>query len=235
MLNLQTMLAYQATDGKILKIEKELAATEERKKYVQARGFLKKAQPTLDAYENKAIALKEELKRLVSSYESLIEDLKDFTEIDYDNLSDNEEEVAYLKKNALSMEDSLKSLRRDVADCKAKIEEVSKKYRELKKQTIAAQKQFKEYKEKYAAVEGARSSEMEAIRAELAQMEKELPPEMLERYRNKRKEGVWPVVCELKGNNCPVCMMEFTVAAISRIAADGVIECENCHRLVYKP
>ena len=83
MSNLQTLIGYQAIDKNLLTIEKELAATEEKKKYAQARKFLKNAQTTLDGYENKAVALSGELSRLEAQYNEVAAELKEFSEIDF--------------------------------------------------------------------------------------------------------------------------------------------------------
>ncbi|MBR7100481.1 MAG: hypothetical protein IKC91_04945 [Clostridia bacterium] len=234
MSNLQTIVGYQATDKKLLLIEKELAATDEKKKYAQARKFLKSAQTALEGYENKAISLTGELSRMETHYNNIVEQLKDFSEIDYAELEENEGELAYLKKNALALAETLKALKKDLTAVKEKIETVEKEYKALKKQTIVMQKQYREYKEKYTAVAEGKEAEMQVIRQQLEELEKQIPPAVLERYKNKRKEGVWPVLCQLKGDRCGVCSMDLPRAAISELSEKGFIECENCHRLIYK-
>ncbi len=234
MSNLQTLIAYQATDKKLLTIEKELAATEEKKKYSQARKFLKNAQAALDGYEAKAVSLSGELARMEAHYKKIAEELKEFAEIDFSELEENEGEVAYLKKNAQALADTLKSLKKDLAALKEKVEAVMQEYKTLKKQTISMQKQYKEYKEKYTAVADSKEVEIQDVKKQLAEMEKEVPAEILDRYKNKRKEGVWPVICALNVDRCGVCSMDVPRAAISQLATAGVIECENCHRLIYK-
>lgn len=234
MSNLQTLIGYQATDKTLLEIEKALAATEERKKYMQARKFLKNAQTTLDGYENKAAALTSELSRLEEQYNEAAAELKEFSEIDFSELENNEGETAFFKKNALALSDTLRSLKRDLASVREKMEAVTKDYLDLKKKTLVMQKQFKEYKEKYAQVEKGKAAEVQEIRSKLAGMEKDIPADVLEHYKNRRKEGLWPVLVPLKGDRCGFCSMELPRAAISKLNEKGVIECENCHRLIYK-
>ncbi len=234
MSNLQTLIGYQAMDKNLLNIEKELAATEEKKKYAQARKFLKNAQVTLDGYENKAVALSGELSRLEAQYNEIASELKEFSEIDFSEMEENEGEAAYLKKNAQSLADKLRVIKRDLASVKERMDAATKDYRELKKKTLAMQKQFREYKEKYAVVAQGKEAEIQSVRSQLAAMEKDIPADVLERYKNRRKEGLWPVLCPLKGDRCGVCSMDLPRAAISLLNEKGVIECENCHRLIYK-
>lgn len=234
MSKLQALLSYQATDKDLLKIEKQLSATDEKKKYSQAKKFLKNAQNLLEGYEGKAIALANELGDLEQRYRKVTEDLKEFSEIDFSQLSENEEEVAYLKKNALTLAETLKTLKKSAESVKAEMKSVTDEYEKLKKQTISMQKQFKEYKEKYEAVVKSKETEVEAVREKLKSLEKDIPAPLLERYKNKRKEGVWPVLCALYQDSCSICSMNLPRAAMSKLEEDGVIECENCHRLIYK-
>ena len=234
MSNLQALIGYQATDKTLLDIEKALAATEERKKYMQARKFMKNAQAMLETYENKAVALTGELSRLEEQYNGVAAELKEFSEIDFQELENSEGGTAFFKKNALALADTLRSLKRDLASVREKMEAVTKDYLDLKKKTLVMQKQFKEYKEKYALVEQGKAGEVQEIRSRLAGMEKDIPADVLERYKNRRKEGLWPVLVPLKGDRCGFCSMELPRAAISKLNEKGAIECENCHRLIYK-
>ena len=56
----------------------------------------------------------------------------------------------------------------------------------------------------------------------------------MEKYKTKRKEKVFPVVGKLKDNRCPFCGMEPPLAARGKLNGGGVIECENCRRIIYE-
>ena len=116
----------------------------------------------------------------------------------------------------------------------SQIEKTSAEYAAAKKQTIAMQRQYKEYKEKYAAVKETRAAEVAAIEAELAKIGKEVPAETLAKYKAKRKEKVFPVVVEVSGNRCPQCGMELSIADISKLSDGSFIECDSCRRILFK-
>lgn len=231
---LTSLLEYQEIDRKLLKIEKELNETEEKKNYAKARKFMRNAQIMLEGYESKAISLMGEFNDLESRYRKASEQLSEFTEIDFAELEDNEEEVAYLKKNALTLAETLKNLKKSLGSVKEQMEKMTQEYEKLKKQTISIQKKYKEYKEKYDALTASRGEEVKEIKKQLASCGKDIPEEVLERYLNKRKEGVWPVLCKLNVDRCSVCSMDVPRAALSRFGETNVIECENCHRLLFK-
>ena len=112
------------------------------------------------------------------------------------------------------------------------IKELDGEYQKLKKQVISAQKQYGEASEKYKAVKASREEERLAIEKELAALAKDISAEMMETYKTKRKEKIFPVVGELYGGRCPFCSMEPPLAAKSRLS-EG-IECDNCHRIIFE-
>lgn len=230
---LQTLINYQAADGSLKKIESELNRTDEKKKYNQARNFLKKAQGTLTAYDNKATQLKAEIARLEALYDKTAEEISDFSEIDYAELENNESEVAYYRKHALTLSDTLRSIRKDLNAVKDQLTATEKDYSELKKQTIEMQRQYKKYRDEYMKIAEARDGEIMEIKSKMAGMESEIPPDLLKKYKEKRAEGLWPVLSAVQDRRCSGCKAELTAYATSRLTGKGYIECETCHRLMY--
>ena len=78
MTQLQAILNYQETDKRLYKLERELAASEERKENVKYKKFLETAPEKLDSLEVKATALKSEAAELAKKYERTEETLGDF-------------------------------------------------------------------------------------------------------------------------------------------------------------
>ena len=98
---------------------------------------------------------------------------------------------------------------------------------------LSAQKQYAEASEKYKAVKSARDPEKKALEEELAKIAKDVPAEMLDIYKTKRKEKIFPVVGEMVGNRCPFCSMEPPLAARNKLTGGASIECDNCHRIIF--
>ena len=231
MSQLQAILNYQEIDKKLYKIERELAGCEERKEYVKYKKFLETAPEKLDSLEVKATALKAESAEISKKYLQVEETLKDFEHLD--DLVTGGADIAFYKKKAQSISEQLKKLKADLAALTANIKAVDAEYQKLKKQVISAQKQYGEVSEKYKAVKAARDNERKEIEAELSALVKEIPAQMLEVYKTKRKERIFPVVGELTGNRCPFCSMEPPLAARNKLTGGATIECDNCHRLIF--
>lgn len=226
------LLKYQEADGRLRAVEQEISSTDERKKYVTARKFLEKAPEKLSALDAKAAELRRTFETLEKKYAELADTIKD-----YENLDEMIEEggdLSFYKKSASQIADSLRTLKGEINRLASLIEAASAEYRTAKKQTIAMQKQYKEYKEKYAAVKDAHAAQVKEIEAELAELAKKVPASALEKYRAKRKEKLYPVVCEVTGNRCPQCGMELSLAEMSKLEGGALIECDSCHRTLFK-
>ena len=231
MANLQAILNYQEVDTKLYKIERDIAGCDERKEYVKVKKFLETAPEKLDSLDVKATSLKTQAEDLVKAYEAAEETLKDFENLD--ELVNGGADIAFYKKKAQSIVEKLKKLKADMNALSATIRETDAEYQKLKKQVISAQKQYADVSEKYKAVKSAKDAERKEIEAELSKIAKEVPAQMLEVYQTKRKERVFPVVGQLTSNRCPYCSMEPPIAARNQLTGGGVIECDNCHRIIF--
>ena len=230
MANLQEILKYQAADGKLYAIEREIASSDERKEYVKVKKFMEAAPEKLDSLENKALALKTEAADLTKKYEEAENTLKEFENVD--ELVDSGADISFYKKKVQSIIEKLKKLKADLNALTANINATSAEYQKLKKQVIGMQKLYKEAQEKYNAVKAAREPERKEIEKELAEIAKNLDEEFLQKYKTKRKEKVFPVVGEVVGDMC-ICGMEVAIATRNRLSAGETVECENCHRIIY--
>lgn len=231
MANLQAILQYQEVDTKLYKIEREIAGCDERKEYVKVKKFLETAPEKLDALDVKASSLKTQADELAKKYASTEETLKDFENLD--ELVNGGADIAFYKKKAQSIVEQLKKIKAEINTLTSGIKETDAEYQKLKKQVISAQKQYADVSEKYKAVKSAKDAERKEIEAELSKIAKEVPAQMLEVYQTKRKERVFPVVGQLTSNRCPYCSMEPPIAARNQLTGGGVIECDNCHRIIF--
>ena len=79
----------------------------------------------------------------------------------------------------------------------------------------------------------ATSVKVKEINARLEALGANIPPEILERYKAKRRDKIFPVVVPLDGEFC-ICGRDFPLAQQGRLSGGGVVECEHCHRFIYK-
>lgn len=233
MAQIEQLLKYQEEDAKLIKIEQEVAASEERKKYVQAKNFLTKAPDKLEQLESKANELNAVLVQLNGRYQDICETLKDFENLD--ELVEGGADISFYKKNVSAITESIKFLKAEITALINKIKAADEEYQTLKKKTIAVQKQYKEYFESYKVYKDGKLKLTQEIQKNLKTLEKDLKPEMLAKYNEKRSERIFPVICSVSENGrCSKCGNELSIAGKETVNLGNVIECEHCHRLLYK-
>lgn len=232
MSELQVMLQYQEVDGKLRVLEQEIASSDERKKYFSAKKFLEKASEKLEVLDNKAINLEKNAKLLTKRYVEIAKSLEEFANLD--SLIEQGADVSFYKKQAQGLSEQLRGIRNELNQIISSINSIQKEYSSLKQQTITAQKQFKEYRVKYNDVKEGKAGEMEALEAELKKLEKGCDHDVIAKYKAKRKEHIYPVFGELRENRCPFCGMDLPIAMQSRLDEGKMIECDSCHRFIYK-
>ncbi len=229
---LHDLLEYQKVDADLRKIEQEISASEERKKYVQAKKFMETAAEKLEAQDKRAVDLKRAAQNLTARYLDIKKTISEYDAIE-EHVDGSGDVVSYYKRSAQSLADNLRALKGEINKLIAEISSACEEYDKMKKQTIAMQKQYKEYSEKFKEVKNSHADEAAEINARLQAIEKKIDPDIMAKYKQKRKEKIFPVLVPLTDNRC-VCRMEFAIAQQSKLEGGNVIECEHCRRFVYK-
>ncbi len=232
MTQIEQLLRYQQKDAELIAIEQEIANSEERKKYVQTKNFMKKASEKLDQLEAKSQEILAQLDRLNKRYEEIAETLKDFEHLD--ELVEGGADLFFYQRNATQIAESLKALKVEINALIAEAKDTTNEYQTLKKKVIATQKQYPEISTVYQEYKKTKQDAAGAISKELEEIAKKLDPEVLRKYNTKRSERIFPILCEIKADRCSKCGMELSIAGKETVSQGKVVECENCHRFLYK-
>ncbi len=234
MAQLQAILNYQEVDAKLYKIERELAGSEERKEYAKAKKFIESAPEKLEALETKSKSLRVEAEVMERKYAGVQETLGEFENLD--ELINGGADIAFYKKNAQAVAEKLRKIKADLNALTETIKAVAEEYQKLKKQVLAMEKKAPEIQKAYKELKAKKDAEKQPYEEELAALAREIPSEMLEIYKTKRKEKIFPVVGKIVGNRCPYCSMDLPIAARNKLSGGGWIECENhiCSRILFE-
>ncbi len=227
----QELLEYQKVDAELREIEKELSASEERKKYFQAKKFMESAAEKLEAQDKRALELKGLAQKLTADFGEINKAISEYAELD--EMVEDGGDVSFYKKNVQMLIDRLRMTKAQLNKLSADIDSACEEYQKLKKTTISMQKQYKEYSEKFKELKNSRSEEVDAINARLEKIGAKIPKDILAKYKAKRKERIFPVVAPLTGGRC-ICGMDFAIAQQGALSGGGIVECEHCRRFIYK-
>lgn len=232
MSQISQLLLYQQKDSELLKIEQEIAGSEERKKYVQTKSYLSKASEKLDKLEAQSQAILTHLDALNKRYAEISETLKDFDHLD--DLMEGGADLSFYQRNLSQLIEKIKGLKAEIAALTASAKETSEEYQSMRKKVIAAQKQYPELQTAFKNFKASKQEESDKISKELAEIAKDIGEDVLRKYQAKRSERIFPIICEIKADRCSKCGIELSIADKDKVSAGKVVECENCHRILYK-
>ncbi len=228
---LQDLLEYQKLDGELRKIDLELGATEEKKKLNQAKVIMRNAELRIAAQDKRAVELKQLRDSLIARVDETSKAIAEYSDVE--ELVEGGGDVSFYKKSAQQLMDRVRAMKAELNGMLDEIEKLTAEYKKLMEQGKQMNKQRKEYSEKYKEVQSRYADTVASLTKQMEETARKIPPEMLERYKQKRNEKVFPVLVPLNGDMC-VCGMDLPLAQRNRLAGGNVIECENCHRFIYK-
>ena len=228
----KNLVKYQETDAKLKAIEQEIGGSEERKKTAVAKKFLDTVSDSVQAYDKRA-------KELASVYENL---MKKRTELDdaakeFEHAieaCEDEGEIAYLQKKADELLQKANSLENELNTLVDEMNGVLTQYSQLKAKTKQAKEQYSEYGAKYNELKKSKEADMNAIKDELAEIEKSIDPALMDKYKAKRKDKMFPILYSVSDKLCSHCRMELSMAELNKLGTGDIIECDNCRCLIYK-
>lgn len=229
---LANLIKYQEIDAKLNAIETQINQSEEKKQAFVAYKYVTGVGELVANLDKKAEDLVNQLNALNQKKQELSNSLKEII-AEIDDIS-TEEEGNYAVKKIDEISSQIKSLEGTVAKLTDAMNGVKTEYDQIKVKTKKAQEQYAEYSKKFAELKDGVKAETDALKAELAKIAKTVDTDLMKIYELKRKDKIFPVLYELKGNKCGKCGMELSMKAISDLSSGKPVECDNCHRLVYK-
>ncbi|MCL2751827.1 MAG: hypothetical protein FWE62_03625 [Firmicutes bacterium] len=225
------ILKYQEIDLRVRKHEMNIERSEDYKRAKAAQDVFQAAKKTSEECEKKA----EEAVAHFAKLQSFLADIERKTE-ELDSEKPSAENYGVLKDSVDKVYKSLSKVEGDLDIINKRITDVGKNYDDSLKKGKTARTAFNDAKAKYMDLKTAEDAEIDKLRAELDKIAQSVEPALYERYRALRKDKVLPaVICvdtKQSGLTCTGCMMELSVNAKSRLTSVGMIECENCRRLI---
>lgn len=228
MKHLQALLNYQSVDAKLLKLDKELAESEEYKAYRKMQKFVKTAPEKLEALDLKATALTSLATQISAEYAQLETTLAEFEHID--ELVENGGDVSFYKKKMQEIGERLRKLKAKATALETDVKDTSAEYTGLKEKIMAAEKPYQVAAKKYKALKETQEGARKEIADKLAEIEKEIPQEWLGKYQSKRDSKLFPIVFQVTNN---VCFCGLDVPIANREQLQVGTECDSCHRIIF--
>lgn len=226
---MKNMIKYQEMDQEIVRLEGELNQNVDRKNAI-------KAQQSLKDYQAKLIELNEKTKKLFAEFEGykkVFNQMADNMEVVNKNLAQKDEKkIDGLIEANDAITNNLIRLEKKIASVIAECTAVQNEYNNIMKNARTVKTSLQKYKESFATAKAETEAKIAEIRSQMENLAKTVDSKLLQKYKQKRAEKTNVFVPEISGK-CGGCRMEISASKKSKLKNDGMIECENCGRIIY--
>ncbi len=232
-MKVEKLLEYQKLDSQLFKIERGLKENKNRLSAGQMHENMKNAQSRSIKLEERAGALLAEIEKVKKQFKIQEDKMEEFMQKDIDKMSKAEVDNLIMLKNKLAQ--NLAILEKNLTTLAENMNATLADFNKTIKIFNNAKQQYGESKNAYDADVRAVEGEKARIAGELEKIAKEIDGKLLESYQKRRKENVFPVIVPLKGNSCGGCHMEMPYVSLMKLDDEGILVCEHCRRIIYKP
>ena len=232
MIMFDKILEYQKIEGNVLKLEGELAKSADREKAAEIQQELKSFHARLVVLENNAKQVNDAYSKAIKKYQEYNEKL---AELEKQVESIDESKVDLYEKAYKDFANIAVGLEKEIAKMHNEIQQISHEYEEIIKKSKVDREKFDKYKAAYTKLKLELEPKINEGRAELAKIQKEIEAKLFQKYLQKRENRIFPVFVALTDNKCGGCRMEISASKLGAMKNNefGVIECENCGRIIY--
>ncbi len=226
------ILEYQKTEGAIIKLENELAKSSDREKASEIQHELKN-------YHARLLVLEESAQRVNKAYSLAIKKYQEYneklTELEKQVESATGDRADFYEKAYKDFLNIASGLEKEITKMHNDIQQISHEYEEIMKKSKLGREKFDGYKAKYTKLKADVEPKIAELKTQLAKIQKDIDSKLYQKYMQKRENRIFPVFVALTENKCGGCRMEISASKLGAMKNNefGVIECENCGRIIY--
>lgn len=230
-MNLNNILDYQKKDAELIKLERALYGSENKKISNQMINVVKETQ-------NQSAMLENQAQQLIKSYTSLKKTYEENSKTANLILNKNldaitEEEIFSIENVAQKVANNLAILEKKLLASAESVRDVLSNFEQAKKKYNLAKEKYNKHKALFDEDEKKIKPEIEKKTQEVKQIERGIDKEILAKYKQKRQDKIYPVFVPCIDKTCGGCRMELPSASLSTLKNNGVLECEHCRRIIY--
>ena len=226
------ILEYQKIEGAIIKLETELSKSGDREKAAAIQQELK-------AFHSRILVLEENAKKANDAYSKAIKKYQEYNEklaeLEKQIETASDENYELFEKAYKDFMNISNALEKEIAKLHNDIQQISHEYEEIIKRSKVGREKFDVYKAKYTKLKNEIEPQIAENKEKLSKLQKEIDAKLYQRYAQKRESRIFPIFVPLTDNKCGGCRMEISASKLGAMKGNefGVIECENCARIIY--
>ncbi|MBE5746064.1 MAG: hypothetical protein E7359_02120 [Clostridiales bacterium] len=228
---MKELLKYQELDIELKKIEKKVNGSEFFKNVNKSKEIAKKSQIRMIEINEEAKKIIEDINKIAGVKNKGLDLVQKYVNTNVDNMQE---------KDVLEIANKIKPIRKNLEELISRLNILENKmarlleeFDNMKKQIINSKKVYDENKGKLDSLKEEVEPEIEKAKQKLQNQEKNVNPDLILKYRNLKREGVFPVLVSLnEGKSCGYCRVEQSMHKLEKLKLTGFTECEQCHRII---
>lgn len=233
---LDALWHYQQAELETERLEAKLKSTPSRQKLNRLYAFLSEQQSAIASIQKNMEAKRQTVDKL----QGQVEELEHKYELELSEFEimkgDDECTAAEMTESRKSVERLIKNMdsaRRELFDTVAWIEKTMAEYKETYSKAAKAKKEYDVARAECEKEANDAKPELDKAKAEQAKAAAGVDEELLARYKRIKSHHAMPMA-RVENNQCSGCNMSLPTSTVKRVAAgDGIVECENCGRILY--
>ena len=230
----QEMLQYQAVDGELNRIEKDLRKNDSFVKRKQYKALSQECEDNLGKLDAKAQDLRNQLAQARQTMDKITEVIEEHAK-EISTLEDVDE-LNYMNKKLNEQLAELANVEKDIKRILKEGEEISKSIDEINVKLPKLVKLYNKCNEEFAQATAEVKPRVRELQLKQAELKKVIDPSLFDVYKHVSEGGLHPVFVALQdGTRCGGCRMEMPKAVVdSQLSSKPFMRCEHCGRIIYK-
>ena len=230
-MDLKSILDYQKKDAELVKLERNLNSSENKKIFSQMIAVVKETQNQSSALEQQAGEMIKSFNSLKRTYEDNVKSASVISNKKLENMS--EDEILNMQQLAETISSNLTILEKKLLAQAEKVRTLLTNFEQTKKRYNMARDKYNKHKELFEAEAGKVQPTIDQKSSEIKKLESSIDSKLLAKYKQKRQDKIYPVFVPCVEKTCGGCRMELPSASLSTLKNNGILECEHCRRIIY--
>ncbi|MEZ4509200.1 MAG: C4-type zinc ribbon domain-containing protein [Eubacteriales bacterium] len=233
---MEALWSYQEAEIAKSAVENEIRSTPARLQLAKLHKQLKSQQAVITKLSEEIESYEQQLVKLTDQVSKLEERLQmessELVTIKQDDES-TAEEMTELKGDIEKLNREVSQGVREAKALLGEIEKASDEYQTTARSASKAKKEYDALRVQCEEEKEARQPELDRHDQNLATLSKTVDPVLLERYNQVKQHHAVPIA-KIVNSKCGGCNMSLPMVMLKKIATtDGIVECENCGRILY--
>lgn len=232
-LDLDKLFNYQHLEIEKYKLIRENSKMDNNEKIKQVKEFVKTKQNDAISLDPDAKEIVSELEKGTSKIEKGIEYADKYMDRNLDDMSI--EELKLLEQKCIKTIENFDAIESFTNSKVRKAELILKKYSEDVANIKKGKKMIKALESEMGEKKNEVLPKIEEIDVKLKNLSKQIQPTLMEKYKSKKENKIFPVLVNLTANGCcGGCGMQLSLGNRDILTSKGFFECEQCKKIIFK-